>query len=186
MLYTDISAISIVVTPGCIAKWAPYCPGQASSPICTVTLIETGRDGKNSFEQAVACRYAVACGRIPGVYESWHDCQDQVKGYSGARFKSFTSKQEAQTFCGERGAQVKRHGVSVVANSFKNTPLKSTSGVLLSTPATARVVSARSDHGYHTQETHVSVVCLRFSVLYSSCCMLPGHFTHLCVCCAVL
>ncbi len=33
--------------------------------------------------------YVVWAGRTPGIYRSWKECESQVKGYSGARFKSF-------------------------------------------------------------------------------------------------
>ena len=42
--------------------------------------------------------YAVKAGRTPGVYESWKECQQQTQGYSGADFKSFTSKEEAEQY----------------------------------------------------------------------------------------
>ncbi len=40
--------------------------------------------------------YAVKSGRSPGIYESWSECQEQIKGFAGALFKSFSSLQEAQ------------------------------------------------------------------------------------------
>ncbi|QQK79428.1 viroplasmin family protein [Salicibibacter cibi] len=40
--------------------------------------------------------YVVWKGRNPGIYQSWAECQEQVNGYKGARFKSFTSKEEAE------------------------------------------------------------------------------------------
>lgn len=45
--------------------------------------------------------YAVKVGRIPGVYETWDDCQKQTNGYSGAVFKSFPTRAEAQEFIGQ-------------------------------------------------------------------------------------
>lgn len=42
--------------------------------------------------------YAVKSGRIPGVYETWSECEEQVKGYSGAVYKSFKSKTDAENF----------------------------------------------------------------------------------------
>lgn len=39
--------------------------------------------------------YVVWEGREPGIYDSWRDCERQVKGVA-ARFKSFTSLEEAQ------------------------------------------------------------------------------------------
>lgn len=42
--------------------------------------------------------YAVRNGKIPGIYNSWKECQEQTTGFSGAIFKSFTSYDEAQSF----------------------------------------------------------------------------------------
>ena len=41
--------------------------------------------------------YVVWEGRNPGVYETWEDCQEQVEGWPGAKFKSFSSQEEAVT-----------------------------------------------------------------------------------------
>ena len=35
-------------------------------------------------------------GNPPGVFESWSACKKAISGYSGAKYKSFTSKKEAQ------------------------------------------------------------------------------------------
>ena len=40
--------------------------------------------------------YVVWEGVTPGIYRSWTDCQLQVKGYKGAKYKSFDSLEEAQ------------------------------------------------------------------------------------------
>ena len=40
--------------------------------------------------------YVVWKGVIPGIYNSWTDCQLQIKGYDGALYKSFDSKEEAE------------------------------------------------------------------------------------------
>jgi len=39
--------------------------------------------------------YVVWKGVNPGVYSSWTECQLQIKGYDGAIYKSFESKEEA-------------------------------------------------------------------------------------------
>lgn len=44
--------------------------------------------------------YAVKYGRTPGIYLSWADCKAQVDGFSGATYKSFPTKQEAEAFVG--------------------------------------------------------------------------------------
>lgn len=40
--------------------------------------------------------YVVWAGVTPGIYTSWTDCQLQIKGYEGAKFKSFESREEAE------------------------------------------------------------------------------------------
>ena len=42
--------------------------------------------------------YAVRQGHTPGVYLTWSACEAQVKGYPGAKFKSFATRQEAEAF----------------------------------------------------------------------------------------
>ncbi|MDQ0300802.1 ribonuclease HI [Salibacterium salarium] len=39
--------------------------------------------------------YVVWKGRQTGIYDNWADCEKQVKGYAGASFKSFKTKEEA-------------------------------------------------------------------------------------------
>lgn len=40
--------------------------------------------------------YVVWEGVTPGIYTSWTDCQLQIKGYDGAKFKSFDTREEAE------------------------------------------------------------------------------------------
>ena len=40
--------------------------------------------------------YVVWKGVSPGVYHSWTDCQLQIKGYEGALYKSFDTREEAE------------------------------------------------------------------------------------------
>lgn len=47
--------------------------------------------------------YGVKKGRIPGVYTSWDACKAQVMGFSGAIYKGFPTKEEAQKFVGTAG-----------------------------------------------------------------------------------
>lgn len=39
--------------------------------------------------------YVVWEGRHPGVYEDWNDALEQVEGFPGAKYKSFSSQEEA-------------------------------------------------------------------------------------------
>ena len=40
--------------------------------------------------------YVVWEGVSPGIYTSWTECQLQIKGYEGAKYKSFDSREEAE------------------------------------------------------------------------------------------
>ncbi|MBK9270473.1 MAG: ribonuclease H family protein [Saprospiraceae bacterium] len=40
--------------------------------------------------------YVVWEGEQPGIYTSWSECQRQIKGYPGAKYKSFESLKDAQ------------------------------------------------------------------------------------------
>lgn len=42
--------------------------------------------------------YAVKKGLVPGVYATWDECKDNVIGYAGAVYKSFSSVEEAEAF----------------------------------------------------------------------------------------
>lgn len=39
--------------------------------------------------------YAVRVGKTPGIYQTWSQAEEQVKGYSGAEYKSFSTEEEA-------------------------------------------------------------------------------------------
>lgn len=38
--------------------------------------------------------YVVWQGHDPGIYNSWEDCQQQIKGFPSAKYKSFNSEEE--------------------------------------------------------------------------------------------
>lgn len=40
--------------------------------------------------------YVVWRGIKPGIYNSWDDCKQQVQGFEGAQYKSFTDEEEAR------------------------------------------------------------------------------------------
>lgn len=42
--------------------------------------------------------YAVQNGRNPGVYLTWDECKKQVDGFSGASYKSFPTREEAEDY----------------------------------------------------------------------------------------
>lgn len=40
--------------------------------------------------------YTVWNGKTPGVYATWKECEEQVKGVEGAKYKSFDTREEAE------------------------------------------------------------------------------------------
>lgn len=64
--------------------------------------------------------YAVRRGKKPGIYLTWADCKAQVDGFTGARYKSFPDKTQAQAFI---------DGKDSYNNSRKTTTKKSTNKV---------------------------------------------------------
>ena len=63
--------------------------------------------------------YVVWEGRNPGVYDSWPEAQDQIEGFPGARYKSYSSQEEAiEAFRGNPNEQL---GVFRAIAQHKNT-----------------------------------------------------------------
>ncbi len=51
--------------------------------------------------------YAVAVGRVPGIYSTWEECKRQVLGCKGAKYKKFEVLADAERFiCGDYDATV--------------------------------------------------------------------------------
>lgn len=48
-----------------------------------------------NFKKSKKVAYVVFVGRIPGIYETWEECNAQVHGYPGARFKGYTIYEDA-------------------------------------------------------------------------------------------
>ena len=45
--------------------------------------------------------YAVRKGKTEGIFETWDECKAAVDGYSGAEYKSFSTKEEALAYLGK-------------------------------------------------------------------------------------
>ena len=60
--------------------------------------------------------YAVRIGKTPGIYLNWDDCKAVTAGYPGAVYKSFTNRQDAETFLdGADGCQTDGHQIEDMA-----------------------------------------------------------------------
>ncbi|XP_040565219.1 ribonuclease H1 isoform X5 [Lepeophtheirus salmonis] len=49
--------------------------------------------------------YAIACGHEVGVFDSWSKCRSLVDGFDRARYKKFSSREEAEKFVKEEAAK---------------------------------------------------------------------------------
>lgn len=45
--------------------------------------------------------YAVKQGRNIGIYNTWNECKEEVNGFSGAEYKSFSTLEEAKNYIGQ-------------------------------------------------------------------------------------
>lgn len=66
--------------------------------------------------------YVVWQGRETGIFTSWAQCKAQVDNFSGARFKSFPSLEEAQAAFG-RPSKLKASTTKAKTSKPKSTPL---------------------------------------------------------------
>lgn len=64
--------------------------------------------------------YAVKVGRKPGIYESWVECKSMVDGFSGARYKGFSTREEAEQFLGSGSHGAGRNTYAFVDGSFNS------------------------------------------------------------------
>ncbi|MCI0768545.1 ribonuclease H family protein, partial [Bacillus sp. TL12] len=68
--------------------------------------------------------YAVRKGRQTGIFYSWKECEVNVKGYSGAEYRSFPSKKEAQHYLSSTLVQNKKCQASAPSPNIKEQPIK--------------------------------------------------------------
>lgn len=62
--------------------------------------------------------YVVWQGAEPGIYDNWTDCQLQVKGYVGAKYKSFSSLAEAEAaFGGDYESNITKKSAKAPTNT---------------------------------------------------------------------
>ena len=71
--------------------------------------------------------YVVWVGKVPGIYTSWGECQQQVNQFTGAKFKAFESRSEAE---------------QAYAAGYKITGVSSPEAVLAARAPRARALSA--------------------------------------------
>lgn len=71
--------------------------------------------------------YAVRKGRQPGLYATWAECEQQVKGFPGAEFKSFASDADARSWLGiDTDEEPRGEGLGRQASESANHPQQET------------------------------------------------------------
>lgn len=64
--------------------------------------------------------YAVKKGRQTGIFLTWEECEQQVKGYKGAVYKSFATKQDALDYLEETTSFQNTHGLIAYVDGSYN------------------------------------------------------------------
>ncbi|KAI9057956.1 ribonuclease H-like protein [Trametes sanguinea] len=77
-----------------------------------------GKSGKPGF-------YAVARGRVPGIYSTWDECQAQTAGFAGNKHQKFSSLEQARQYLAQNGVAApvpppSATAASAVASSSRN------------------------------------------------------------------
>lgn len=62
--------------------------------------------------------YVVWKGKKPGIYTTWAECEKQVKGFKGAKFKSFPSYEEAEAAFNGTGEKPEAESGSYIMESI--------------------------------------------------------------------
>lgn len=68
--------------------------------------------------------YAVKKGRVPGIYQTWNETKEQVNGYSGAIYKSFSTLQEAENFISDTNEQINNNKNNDTISKDMNTKIE--------------------------------------------------------------
>ncbi|TBU26309.1 Caulimovirus viroplasmin-domain-containing protein, partial [Dichomitus squalens] len=70
--------------------------------------------------------YAVAKGRVPGIYTTWDECQQQVTGLTGNKHQKFLTLEHAKSY-------LSQHGIDTNNDTPKPPPSSSVSSSIPST-----------------------------------------------------
>lgn len=68
--------------------------------------------------------YAVKKGRQTGIFLSWAECELQVKGFKGALYKSFKTKEEANDYLNEQKKSIDSDGLIAYVDGSYNIKTK--------------------------------------------------------------
>ena len=118
--------------------------------------------------------YAVKKGRNPGIYTSWDLCLKEVKGYKGAKYKSFKNKKDAENFLkDEKIEDIKVDENSVIAyidGSYSQKKKAYGLGIFYMTDKDTKEVYQSFDDDYHVYrnvagEVRASVEAINMAIV---------------------
>ena len=99
----------------------------------------------------MAFYYAVQKGKKPGVYSNWNDCKAQVTGFSGAVYKKFGTKAEAEAFAAADSGYVTDEPIGEKSGAcggyIKNGTFAVPSGVVYGADEEGSPASAKASEG---------------------------------------
>lgn len=120
-----------------------FCNGRAGAKTCGGAGLLLSGPPPIRIEMTTKKKfYAVAAGRVPGIYDNWPQARAQVDGFAGARYKGFADREEARAWLAEPGAGVARRPAKAAAGGRE--PL---CPPLEPAPAPAGVVTIYTDGG---------------------------------------
>lgn len=64
--------------------------------------------------------YAVARGRSTGIYDSWADCEAEVKGFPNAKYKKFNTESDANEFIRSNSNDSGSYGNKFTFNNYQS------------------------------------------------------------------
>ena len=100
--------------------------------------------------------YAVKNGRKKGIFNTWAECQEQVKGFKGAKFKSFSSLEEAENFIKDDTTEIDTSLLAYVDGSYNKDTNTSGYGLALVVDREVIYTDKKSFPG-HPYNTHRNV-----------------------------
>lgn len=68
---------------------------QIADMCVTICLRDRSRAGSMRLGKCLTCRPVLTCA---GVFETWAECEAQVRGFGGAVHKAFKCREDAQAF----------------------------------------------------------------------------------------
>ncbi len=97
--------------------------------------------------------YAVKKGNKTGIFYSWEECQEAIKGFSGVEYKAFETEEEANAYLQDKDMMYEEYILPYLNNgtvvaftdgSYNDEKQKYGSGVYIITPEDKRIELAKS------------------------------------------